>query len=323
MKRSFLSTVLALALAAFAGGAGAQDYPTKPVRIIVPQAAGGGTDNIARIIAEPLSKQLGQSFVVENRTGAGTLVGTEAAAASPGDGYTLVVGLNASMAVNPALYPDMKYDPIKDFIPVSMLATYPFLVVVNKDLPVKNIKELIDYAKARPGKINYASAGNGTGQHLSMELFKVLTGTDLVHVPYKGAQAAYIDVISGQVPVFFDNISAAVGQVKGGAVKALAVTTKTRSPVVPDVPTVDESGLPGFEYATWFGLWAPKGTPLPIVEKLYNETQKAMKDPAVRKRITDAAGEPNEMKRADIEPFVKAEIVKWAEVVKKANVKPD
>ena len=323
MKMKFLSAAVAAVALLAAGAADAQTYPTKPVRIIVPQAAGGGTDNIARIIAEPLSKQLGQSFVVENRVGAGTLVGTEAAAAAAGDGYTLMVGLNANMAVNPSLYPDLKYDPVKDFIPVSMLATYPFLVVVNKDLPVKSIKELIDYAKARPGQINYASAGNGTGQHLSVEFFKLKTGTNLVHVPYKGAQAAYIDVISGQVPVFFDNISAAIGQVKGGSVRAIAVTTRERSPIVPDVPTVNESGLPGFEYATWFGMWAPKGTPIPIVEKLHAEVQKALNTPDVRKRITDAAGVPSAMPRADIEPFVKAEIVKWAEVVKTANVKPD
>jgi tripartite-type tricarboxylate transporter receptor subunit TctC len=301
----------------------AQEYPSRTVRIIVAQPPGGGTDTIARLIADRLSKQLGQTFIVENRPGAGMNVGTETAARADADGYTLLLGLNGNMAVNPSLFSNLRYDPIRDFTPVAMLANYPFLLVVNKDLPANSVKDLIDMAKAKPGTINYASAGNGTGQQLAMELFKMLTGTNFTHVPYRGAQAAYIDVFSGQVPIFFDNISTAAAQVKGGMVRALAITTRERSKLLPDLPTLAESGIPTYEYHTWFGLWAPNKTPRPIIEKLNAEVRKALSDPAVIDIIVASAGEPATMPLADIEPFVKAEIIKWGEVVKKAGIKID
>lgn len=301
----------------------AQSYPTRAVTIIVPTTAGGGTDIIARLIGDQLSKQLGQAFVIENRPGAGLVVGTVAAAKAAPDGYTLLAGLNGSMAVNPSLFSKLAYDPVRDFTPVAMLADYPFLVVVNNDLPVKSIKELIELAKSKPGQINYASAGNGTGQHLSMELFKMMTGTNLTHVAYRGAQPAYSDVISGRVHAFFDNMSGAMSLVKGGKVRALAITSKQRSPLMPDVPTVAESGVPGFEYHTWFGLWAPKNTSRPIVERLHAEVRKALTDPAVRDKVAATAGEPSSMPLAEIDPFVKVEIAKWAEVVKRAGIKID
>jgi tripartite-type tricarboxylate transporter receptor subunit TctC len=300
--------------------AAAQDYPTRPVTIIVPQPPGGGTDIIARIIGNQLGQQLGATFVVDNRTGAGTVVGTVAAARAPADGYTLLAGLNANMAVNPSLFAKLDYDPIRDFTPVAMLAEYPFAVVVNKDLPVHSIKDLIALAKSKPGQINFASAGNGTGQHLSTELFKMLTGVNMAHVPYRGAAPAYTDVIAGQVPVFFDNLSSALGQIKGGNVRAIAVTSLKRSPLLPDVPTVAESGVPDYEYHVWFGLWAPKKTPPPIVAKLYAQVQKALADPGVKERISAGAGAPSDMPLAAIEPFVQAEIVKWADVVKRAGI---
>jgi len=250
-------------------------------------------------------------------------VGTEAAARADADGYTLLVGLNGNMAVNPSLFANLRYDPIRDFTPVAMLANYPFLLVVSKDFPAKSVKELIDLGKAKPGSINYASAGNGTGQQLAMELFMILTGAKFAHVPYRGAQAAYTDVFSGQVPIFFDNISTAAAQVKGGMVRALAITTKERSKLMSELPTVAESGVPTFEYHTWFGLWAPHKTPRPIVEKLNAEVRKALSDPEVVKIITASSGEPATMALADIEPFVKAEVAKWAEVVKKAGIKID
>jgi tripartite-type tricarboxylate transporter receptor subunit TctC len=202
-----------------------------------------------------------------------------------------------------------------------MLANYPFLVVVKNDLPVKSIKDLIALLKSRSGQIDYASAGNGTGQHLAPELFKMMTGTEMGHVPYRGAQPAYQDVISGRVPVFFDNMSTAMSLVKGGKVRALAITSKKRSALMPELPTVDEAGVPGYEYYTWFGLWAPNGTPQPIVEKLYAEVHTALADPTLTQRIADTAGEPSNMAREHIEPFVKAEIAKWAEVVKRAGIK--
>ena len=268
-----------------------------------------------------MSKQLGQPFVVENRPGAGSVTGTEFAARAAPDGYTLQTGLNASMAVNPSLFAHLPYDPVADFAPVGMLAEFPFAIVVSKNFPAQSVKELIAMAKAKPGEINYASAGNGTGQHLSMELFKLMTGINFTHVPYRGAAPAYTDVISGQVPVFIDNLASALGQIKGGNVRALAVTSKHRSPLLPDVPTVEEAGVPGYVYYTWFGLWAPKKTPQPIILKLNAEVKKAIADPAVKDRIVAAAGETLDMPLADIEPFLKAEIAKWADVVKRAGIK--
>ncbi|HZN30998.1 MAG TPA: tripartite tricarboxylate transporter substrate binding protein [Xanthobacteraceae bacterium] len=299
----------------------AQSYPSRSVTLIVPSAAGGGTDTIARLIGDQLSKQLGQGFVVENRTGAGMLVGTTAAAKAAPDGYTLLVGLTGNMSVNSSLFAKLPYDPLADFTPVAMLANYPFLVVVNNDLPAKSIKELVALLKSQPGKIDYASAGNGTGQHLAPELFKMMTGTEMGHVPYRGAQPAYQDVISGRVPVFFDNMSTAMSLAQSGKVRALAITSKKRSALMPELPTVDEAGVPGYEYHTWFGLWAPKATPQPIVEKLHAEVQKALSDPTVQQRIAATAGEPSNMAPKDIEPFMKAEIAKWAEVVKRAGIK--
>jgi tripartite-type tricarboxylate transporter receptor subunit TctC len=315
-----------IAIAATIGFAGtdalhAQSYPARTVTLIVPSAAGGGTDTIARLIGDQLAKQLGQGFVVENRTGGGMLVGTTAAAKAAPDGYTLLVGLTGNMSVNPSLFANLSYDPLADFTPVGMLANYPFLVVVNNDLPAKSIKELIALLKSQPGKIDYASAGNGTGQHLAPELFKMMTGTEMGHVPYRGAQPAYQDVISGRVPVFFDNMSTAMSLAKGGKVRALAITSKKRSALMPELPTVDEAGVPGYEYYTWFGLWAPERTPRQIVEKLHAEVQKALADPTVQQRIADTAGEPSDMGLAEIDPFVKAEIAKWAEVVKRAGIK--
>jgi tripartite-type tricarboxylate transporter receptor subunit TctC len=312
------ATVVGAGLAAHP--ASAQEFPTRPVTIIVASTAGGGTDIVSRIIAAQLSLQLSQPFIVDNRPGAGSVTGTAFAANAAPDGYTLQTGLNASMAVNPSLFANLPYDPIRDFAPVGMLAEFPFVVVVSKNFPAHSIQELIALAKSRPGEINYASAGNGTGQHLSMELFKLMTGIKLTHVPYRGAAPAYTDVISGQVPVFIDNLAGALGQIKGGNVRALAVTGKQRSPLLPDVPTVEEAGVPGYVYYTWFGLWAPKKTPQPILDKLHAEVKKALADPAVKDRIVAAAGEPMDMPVADIEPFLKAEIAKWADVVKRAGV---
>lgn len=311
---------IALATATLIGNpVTAQDYPTRNIVIIVPQGAGGGTDIISRLIGHQLSIQLGQIVVIENRTGAGSVVGTVAAAHAAPDGYTLLAGLNANMAINSSVYVNLGYDPIRDFTPVGMLSEYPFVLMVNKDLPVHSVKELIALAKSKPGEINFASAGNGSGQQLSMELFKLMTGTNLSHVPYRGSAPAYNDVISGQTPVFFDNLASALGQIQGGNVRALAVTGTERSPLIPNVPTLAET-VPGYKNYVWFGLWAPKGTPQPIVAKLNAELKKALANPAIRDKITKDAGVVLDMPLAEIEPMVKAEIAKWADVVKRANV---
>ncbi|HTP91455.1 MAG TPA: tripartite tricarboxylate transporter substrate binding protein [Xanthobacteraceae bacterium] len=323
MFQRFYASALAAALlnvGLLATLARAEDFPTRPVSIIVASTAGGGTDIVSRIFAEQLAKQTGQPFVVDNRPGAGSVTGTAYAANAAPDGYTLQTGLNASMAVNPSLFAKLPYDPIRDFAPVGMLAEFPFVIVVSKNFPAHSIKELIALAKAKPGEINYASAGNGTGQHLSMELFKLMTGIKLTHVPYRGAAPAYTDVISGQVPVFFDNLASGLGQIQSGNVRALAVTGKARSALLPDVPTVEEAGVAGYEYYTWFGLWAPRKTPQPVIDKLHTEVKKAQDTAFVKERIAAAAGVPLDMPLADIDPFLKAEIAKWADVVKRAGI---
>jgi tripartite-type tricarboxylate transporter receptor subunit TctC len=322
-NRLFAAALAAAAICAglFAVSASAQDYPTRQVQIIVPSTAGGGTDINARLFADQLSRQLGHAFFVDDRPGAGSVVGTVAAANATPDGYTLLAGLIADMAVNPSLFANLPYDPVKDFVPVAMFSKYPFVVVVSKNFPAHSIKELIALAKEKPGEINYASAGNGTGQHLSTELFKLTTGINLTHVPYRGAQPAYADVISGQVPVFFDNLASALGQIQAGTVRALAVTGTERSPLLPDVPTVAEAGVPDYQYYVWFGLWAPKNTPQPIVDKLHAAVTKALADPQLKQRLAAVAGEPFDMPLADITPFVKTEIAKWADVVKRGGVK--
>jgi len=322
MSRRLSAAMLALAIAAWLAPAAsfAQDFPSRAITIIVPQPPGGGTDIISRIVAQQLSEQLGKPVVIENKAGAGTLVGTDAAAKAAPDGYTLLAGLTANMAVNPSLFKTLPYDPIRDFTPVGMMAEFPFVLVVSKDFPAKSVKDLIAMAKAKPGTINFASAGNGSGQHLSAELFKLMASVDMTHVPYRGAAPAYSDVISGRTPVFFDNLASALGHIKGGTVRALGVTGNKRAPLLPDVPTIAEAGVPGYQNYVWFGLWAPKNTPKPVVDRLYAEIRKAVATPSVKERITKDAGVPMDMALGDIEPLEKAEIAKWADVVKRAHI---
>lgn len=322
MSQRLGAALLAMVIAVWLAPAAsfAQDFPSRAITIIVAQPPGGGTDIISRIFAQRLSEQLGKPVVVENKPGAGTIVGTQAAAKSAPDGYTLLAGLTANMAVNPSLFKTLPYDPVRDFTPVGMMAQFPFVLVVSKDFPAKSVKDLIAMAKAKPGSINFASAGNGTGQHLSAELFKLMAGVDMTHVPYRGAAPAYSDVISGRTPVFFDNLASALGQIKGGSVRALGVTGTKRSPLLPDVPTIAEAGVPGYQNYVWFGLWAPKNTPKLVVDKLYAEIRKAAATPAVQERIMKDAGVPMDTALAAIEPMEKAEIAKWADVVKRAHI---
>jgi tripartite-type tricarboxylate transporter receptor subunit TctC len=311
---------IALFAAALVGPVFAKDFPTRNITIIVPQPPGGGTDIISRIVGQQLSQQLGVTVVIENKPGAGTIVGTQAAAKAEPDGYTLLAGLTANMAVNPSLFKTLPYDPIRDFTPVGMMAQFPFVLVVSNNFPAKSVKELIALAKEKPGTINFASAGNGTGQHLSGELFKLMTGVDMTHVPYRGAAPAYTDVISGRTPVFFDNLASGLGQIKGGSVRALAVTGSERSPSLPDVPTVAEAGVPGYQNTVWFGLFAPKKTPPDVVQKLHDEIVKAVTTPSVKAQIVKDAGVPMTTPLAEIEPLMKADIAKWADVIKRAHI---
>ncbi len=304
----------------FTAPAGAKDFPSRNITIIVPQPPGGGTDIISRIVGQQLSVQLGVTVVIENKPGAGTIVGTEAAAKAQPDGYTLLTGLTANMAVNPSLFKRLPYDSVRDFTPVGMLAEFPFVLLVSNNFAAKSVKELIAMAKEKPGQINFASAGNGTGQHLSAELFKLMAGVDMTHVPYRGASPAYTDVISGRTPVFFDNLASALGQIKAGTVRALAVTGSERASLLPDVPTVAEAGVPGYQNYVWFGLFAPKKTPQDVIEKLHEEIVKAVSTPSVKAQIVRDAGVPMDTPLREIEPLLKADIAKWADVIKRAHI---
>jgi tripartite-type tricarboxylate transporter receptor subunit TctC len=319
MKR-FLACALALLLAP--GLAFAQAWPNKPVKLVVPFPAGGGTDAFARPLAAYLSQQLGQQFFIDNRGGAGGTIGADIVAKSAPDGYTFLVGaVHHTIAVS--VYNTLPYSLEKDLMPVTLVSIVPNVVVLHPKVPINSIKELIDYAKANPDKLNYASAGNGTSHHLAPELFKIATGTKLNHVPYKGAGPAMQDLIAGQVDLMFDGMGSSAPQIRGGKLKALAVTTPTRSPAFPDVPTLQELGVSGYEVTTWYGLWAPAGTPKDIVNRLQQEVAKAM----TRQEIKDlwaaqgagAGGNTPE----EFAAFVRVEVVKWGKVAKDANIKID
>lgn len=301
----------------------AQDFPTKPIRIIVPQPPGGGFDSVGRQMADKLGPLLGQAVVVENRPGAGTLVGTEAAAKAPADGYTLLVGALSNLALNPGLYAKLPYDPIKDFTPIGLVVSYSYTLVARKDLPQNTLKDLIDYARANPGKVTYASGGNGSGQHIAPAVMAHLAGVKMEHVPYKGAQAAYQDVIAGRVDVFFDVTPTARGQVDGGTVKALAVSSRERQPVHPNVPSVMETGVAALDMETWFGLFAPAATPPAVLARLRAELAKVTAMPDVTERFQKGGGRALRLSLADTEALVKRDVERWTKVIREAGIKGD
>jgi len=323
MKRWLNHLALGSLFAALAIGASAQPYPTKPIRLVVPFPAGGTTDVLARAAAQKLTETLGQPVVVDNRPGAGGNIGAELVAKSPPDGYTLLMGTVGTHAINPSLYPKMPYDHVRDFVPVILVAGVPNVLVINPALPVNSVQELIAYAKANPGKLNFASSGNGTSIHLSGELFKTMAGVQITHVPYKGSAPALQDLVGGQVQLMFDNLPSALALIKGGRLKALAVTSKERAPALPDVPTMTESGLPGFEASSWFGLLAPAGTPQPVVAKLNAEIAKWLASPEAKEKLlaqgaNAAGGTPEDFTR-----HIAAETAKWQKVVKESGAKVD
>lgn len=304
----------------------AQDFPNKPVKIIVPQPPGGGFDTTARILADKLGPLLGQSVIVENRPGAGTLVGTEAAAKSPADGYTMLLGGLSNIALNPGLYQKLPYDPLKDFSVVALPVSYSYTLVSRKDLPQNNLKELIDYARANPDKITYASGGNGSGQHIAPAVVAHLTGVKMTHVPYKGAQAAYQDLIAGRVDLFFDITPTARAQIEGGTVKPLAVSSKGRQPIHPNVPSVSESGiaaLGGFDMESWFGLFVPAATPAPVLARLRAEMAKVMAMPDLIERFQKGGGTAMKLSTPEAEALVKREVERWTKAIREAGIKGD
>ena len=300
------------------GSAAALDYPTRPVRWVVPYTPGGGTDITARIMAQWLSERLGQQFVIENKPGAGNNIGTETVVHSPPDGYTLLL-VNPANAINATLYPKLSFNFLRDIVPVGGVMRVPNVMEVNPDVPAKTVAEFIAYAKANPGKVNWATSGNDTSVHLSGELFKLMTGVQMANIPYKGSAPALTDLIAGTVQVIFDNMPPSLPHIRAGKLRALAVTTAVRSDALPDVPTVAET-VPGYEASAFYGMGVPKGTPPEIIDKLNNEINAALADPNVKARLADLGGMLIPGSPADFGKLVAAETEKWAKVIKDGGV---
>jgi tripartite-type tricarboxylate transporter receptor subunit TctC len=298
-------------------------YPTKPIRLVVPFPPGGATDILARAVAQKLGETWGQSVVVDNRPGAGGNIGTELVAKAAPDGYTLEMGTVGTHAINASLYAKIPYDHVKDFAPVILVAGVPNVLEVNPSVPVNSVQELIAYAKANPGKLNFASSGAGTSIHLSGELFKVMAGVQMTHVPYKGSSPALQDLLGGQVQLMFDNLPPSLPQIKAGKLRALAVTSATRAPALPDVPTIAESGLPGFEASSWFGIVAPAGTPPAIIAKLNTEVAKWLASPEGKEKLVSIGANAGGGSPEDFARHIQAETAKWAKVVKESGAKVD
>jgi tripartite-type tricarboxylate transporter receptor subunit TctC len=301
----------------------ATQYPARPVRMIVTFPPGGATDMVARAVGQQLSDAWAQQFVVDNRAGGGGIIGTEIAARSAPDGYTLLVGSSSGLVINPLLSRNLPYDPVKDFLPVSLLSVNPTLLVTHISVPAGSVKELVALAKSHPGKLNYASVGQGSPVHLTMELFKQLTGADLVHIPYKGSTPAVTDLVGGQVQLMFNSIPPVLPLVRAGKLKAIAVGTAQRSRAVPDIPTVAESGVPGFDSATWFGLFAPTGTPKSIVAKLSAQVAGILSQSDVAQRLAAQGSDPRGGTPEQLAQYMREESARWSKVIKSAAIKVD
>lgn len=318
----FTISIMAAVMAAAAGIASAQGYPAKPIRFIVPSTPGGSVDTLARTVGPRLADKWGQQVIVDNRSGAGGAIAGELVAKSPPDGYTLLVGTVASLATNVSLQKKLPYDPLKDFAPVTLIATQNLMLLVHPSLPVKSVKELTALAKKKPGSLSFSSAGNGTGGHLSGELYKMLAGVDLLHVPYKGVAPAMIDVVSGQVTMTFASILSGSQQVKAGRLRALAVTGGRRSPAVAELPTMMEAGVAGYESATWYGIVAPAGTPADIVNRLSSEIVAILKGPEMNDRLSKEGADPVGNTPAEFARHIQVEIEKWRKVIRAAGIQP-
>ncbi|MEJ5030700.1 Bug family tripartite tricarboxylate transporter substrate binding protein [Comamonas sp. MYb69] len=317
-RRTVLQAIAAASLgaalmpAAFA----AEAFPNKPITLVVPFVAGGTTDILARIVGQSLGEELGQPVIIDNRAGAGGNIGGQFAARAPADGYTIFMGTVGTHAINEWLYKKMPFNPNKDFVPLTRVANVPNLLVANPAQPFKNVKELISYAQAHPGQVNFGSSGSGSSIHLSGELFKMMTKVDMIHIPYKGSAPAVTDLLGNQIAIMFDNMPSAIQHVRSGKLRPLAVTTAKRSPELPDVPTVAEAGVPGYEATSWFGLFAPTKTPADVQAKLHAAIIKVLQKPDVIKKIGDQGGEVVTESQAEFGKFIAAENEKWKQVVK-------
>ncbi len=321
-RRQLVQAVPALALSGLAPLAWAQAaYPNRPLRVIVPQPPGGGFDFVARALAERLGRQIGQSVVVENKTGSGTLVGTEAAAQAAPDGYTLLMGSVSNIALNMGLYDKLSYDSLRDFEPVGLAVSYSYTLMARADLPFASLKDVVAYAKANPGKLTYASAGNGSGQHVLAAALWHLAGVNVVHVPYRGAQAAYMDLLGGRVDLFFDLSSTARAQIEGGKLKPLALSGAERNPMHPDVPTITESGVAQLDLESWFGYFVPSKTPADVQERLRSELAKVIAQPELQETFRKAGGKPLALSSEQTRALVKRDVERWTRLVREIGIK--
>ncbi|HUP95492.1 MAG TPA: tripartite tricarboxylate transporter substrate binding protein [Burkholderiales bacterium] len=319
-----LTPLICIFVSGVAGAQGtAPDYPNRPVRWIVPFAPSGPTDLMSRAVAEKLTQRLGQQFVVDNRSGAGGNIGAEVVARSAPDGYTLMIGHVGTHAVNVTLYPKIAFDPVRDFTPITLIATLPLALVVHPAVPAKDVKELIAYAKARPGQLNFASAGNGGPTHLTGELLKTSAGIDIVHVPYKGNAAALLDLMAGRVQIMFSNMLTAMPHVRAGKLRAIGVSSARRSPQAPELPTVAESGVPGFSSVPWYGALGPAGLPRAIVSKLNAEIARALAQPDMQERFVAQGVDLQSSTPEQFAALIQSEVVKWRKVVRDAGAKVD
>jgi tripartite-type tricarboxylate transporter receptor subunit TctC len=321
--RRAYATLAGIAALVAAQGAFAQDYPVRPVRIVAPSAPGGGFDLVARVLAQKLGEQTGQAFVVENRPGAGTLVGTQLIARSAPDGYNLVVGGLSNIALNMGLYKEPGYDSLADLAPVSLVVSHSYTLVARKDLPLASLREVIAFARANPGKLNIGTGGPGSGQHIGAAIIGALAGVDIVKVPYKGAQPVYQDLLAGRVDLFYDNTTTTRPYVESGQVKALAVSSRERAPDMPQVPTLIETGALDLEMETWFGLFAPARTPRAVIERLRSEVDRATRSAEVRSRLEMGSGRSLRMTPPETEVFVRAEVAKWTGLLRRAGITPE
>ena len=322
MHRQTLTALLLGAILITPLTAAAQQYPIKAIRFVVPFAPGGGTDIIGRVVAQALNDALGQPVVVDNRGGAGSTLGTEIVAKSPADGYTILFG-NISLAFNATLYTKLRYDTIRDLAPISLSAVQPNILVIHPGLPAKNLKEFIELARANPGKYNYASAGTGSGTHLAAELLKLQTKIDIVHVPYKGTGPALTDLLGGQINMMVSTFASALPHVKSGRMRALGVTTVKRSPAAPDVPTLIEGGVAGYDYSTWYGLLAPAGTPKPVIDMLNASNRKVLARDDIKQKLESQGVDPIVNTPAEFSAYMKSETEKWGKVVKATGAKAE